>query len=124
MVDFAPDIADTLFVWNVLDQAKNGKHPYGIDIAEVYVKHLLPHSLEVASAADAWKQASRNLHTVLRNFCDLNCVKASIDGIEVGDWLDNYELKHKCDVRIYREEPQPVITILKPKNKKKRKKEK
>jgi len=116
MNNFAPDIADTLFVWNVLSQAKDGVNPYGKNVAEIYVKHLIPIRFEVEDEADAWKQASKNLHIVLKNFCDLNSVNASVNGKRLGDWMDTYELRHKCDVLIYKEEPKPI------KNKTKKKK--
>ncbi|MFA5024152.1 MAG: hypothetical protein WC523_04310 [Patescibacteria group bacterium] len=104
-MDFVPDISDTLFVWNSLDQAKRGINPYGKDIAEVYVKHLIPHKFDVENESDAWKYASRTLYSILKNFCEMNCVHANVNGQEIGDWMDDFELRHKCDVRIYKELP-------------------
>ena len=100
MSDLAPDITDTLYVWNCLAQAKEGINPYGRTVAEVYVEHLIPRLEETTE--NTWREASRNLHKVISNFCDVNCVQASVNGREIGDWMDDYELKHKCDVRIYK----------------------
>jgi len=109
MSEFTPDISDTLFIWSMLEKAKEGTNPYGENVAEVYVKHLLPHKLEASNPHDVWKLAGRNLHTVLNNFCTLNGVKANINGQEVGDWLDNFEIMHKCDVLIYKSQSEAIV---------------
>lgn len=101
MKDLIPDIFDTLFVWDSLQQAKDGINPYGKTVAEIYVQHLLPHKFEVEDEKEAWKQASKNLKKVVTKFCELNGVKAHIDGKEVGEWMNNFELRHKCDVSIF-----------------------
>ena len=119
MNDFTPSITDTLYVWDILNQAKDGVNPYGMNVAEVYVKHLMPNKFEVENETDAWRQASKNLHTVLKNFCDLNCVKASVNGKKIGKWMNTYELRHKCDVMIYTKKSRLVEKQTKKKGKKK-----
>ena len=101
MSDFEPDMNDTLFIWNALTQAARGTNPYGRSVAEVYVEHLIPRQTNVNDSV-VWVEASKNLHRVITNFCDTNHVQASVNGREVGDWLDSFELRHKCDVRIYK----------------------
>jgi hypothetical protein len=100
MSDFIPDIADTLFVWQCLTQAKEGTNPYGRTVAEVYVEHLIPRQVPT-NDRQVWVEAGKNLHGIIRDFCNINHVSASVNGVEVGDWLDGFELRHKCDVRIY-----------------------
>jgi len=89
----------SLYVWGMLEWARQGKHPYDGDTAEIYVQHLfLDRSLKTKSS---WTKASRILRAVIERFCQTYNVSAEVNGKAVGDWMDNYELRHKCDVRIY-----------------------
>ena len=89
-----------LHVWNCLELAKKGEHPYGGDMAEVYAQHLAPHE----PVEDSWEYAGKALYALLQQFCKVNGVCASIDGRLIGDWMNDYKFFHKCDVRIFDDE--------------------
>ncbi|KKM04737.1 hypothetical protein LCGC14_1761190 [marine sediment metagenome] len=90
---------DSLYAWGMLEWARQGKHPYGGDTAEIYIQHLLPNwPLE---PKPPWTKASKILRAVIERFCQTYNVSAEVNGKTIGNWMDNYELLHKCDVRIY-----------------------
>lgn len=89
-----------LYVWNCLEQARDGKNLYGGDIAEVYAQHLAPNE----PVEDQWKHAGKALYALLRQFCNTNRVSAFVDGRPIGDWMNDYKFFHKCDVRISNDE--------------------
>lgn len=102
---------DALYVWASLEQARNGVHPYGGDMVEVFAQHLAPGEFD----GDQWLEAGKTLYAVLRQFCMVNGVCASVDGKEVGDWMNDYRFFHKCDVRIYINEQDTERTGSSPK---------
>lgn len=89
-----------LYVWNCLEQARNGENLYGGDVAEIYAQHLAPNE----PVEDPWKHAGKALYALLRQFCNANRVSAFVDGRPIGDWMNNYKFFHKCDVRISNDE--------------------
>lgn len=88
-----------IHIWAGLEYAMNGKHPYGGDITEIYPQHLVSDN----STDDHWIQAGKTLYTILKQFCMANSVCASVDGRQLGDWMNEYRFFRKCDVRIYKD---------------------
>ena len=88
-----------LNVWNNLELAKNGAHPYGGNILEVYARYFVP-----SSGADKWRVAGQRLYVILEKFCELHDVGIFVDGKELGPWLNNYNFFHKCDIRVSKNE--------------------
>ena len=87
---------DILYVWFCLEQAKNNRHPYGGDTAEIFAQHCISKD----SSDNQWKQAGKNLYTVINQFCNIHKLSASVNGKEIGNWMNDYNFFHKCDVRI------------------------
>lgn len=89
--------ASLLYVWDCLERAKESKHPYGGDVAEIFAQHLVPKE----PTNDQWKHAGKTLYALLEQFCKVNRVEATVNGRKIGKWMEEFNLIHKCDVRIY-----------------------
>lgn len=89
-----------IHIWAGLERAMYGVHPYGGDITEVYPQHLVPDK----PTRDPWIQAGKTLYALLKQFCLVNDVCASINGRQLGVWMSEYRFFHKCDIRIYKNE--------------------
>lgn len=94
------NISDALHVWYCLEMAKEGVGTYGGNSADIYVQHLLPPDYDTSIGKALWIQASKNLKQIVTAFCNMHGVDASINGKPVGDWMDEYQLVHKCEVHI------------------------
>ncbi len=94
-----------LHIWMGLELAKDGKHPYGEDITEIYPLHLIPEE----PVGNPWMRAGKTLYELLKQFCQLNRVWASIDGRRMGEWMNEYKFFHKCDVRIFEDKQEEVV---------------
>lgn len=92
-------------IWTGLEHAKDGIHPYGGNITEIYPLHLFPDK----PVDKPWEQAGKTLYAILKQFCSANNVCASVDGREIGDWMNKYKFFRKCDVKIY--EGKPIIDL-------------
>lgn len=100
MTEQSYDVSNALHVWYCLEQAKDRSDPYGSDIADIYVQHLLPSDYDASAGKVLWLQASKNLRNILTAFCNAHGVDAFVNGKPVGEWMDEYQLLHKCEVRI------------------------
>ncbi len=100
MSDYSIDQA--LYIWSCLERAINKGALYGDDIVEVYVQHLLPKDYDTSVGKTLWKQAGKNLYNILISFCKENNAEAFVNGKELGNWLETYDLVHKCDVKVVR----------------------
>jgi len=89
-----------IHIWAGFEHAMNNVHPYGGDITEVYPQHLVPDK----PIGDPWIQAGKTLYALLKQFCLVNDVCASVDGRQLGEWMNEYRFFHKCDIRIYKNE--------------------
>jgi len=94
------NIYDALHIWHCLEKAKDGHGMYVGDIAEIYVQYLLPTDYDASAGKTLWLQASKNLRQIITMFCNTHYVDAFINGRLVGEWMDEYQLLHKCEVRI------------------------
>jgi hypothetical protein len=94
------DVSNALYVWSCLEQAHKRKNPFGGNTAEIYVQHLLPIDYDASLGKPLWIQASKNLYSILTKFCEVNNVKAFVNGQTAGDWMNEYQFLHRCEVRI------------------------
>jgi hypothetical protein len=100
MSDYATE--QTLYIWSCLERARTRTLPYKDDTAEIYVQRLLPQDYNASTGKTLWKQAGKNLYSILSEFCKSNNVSAIVNGKTMGEWLNDYELNYKCDVKIVR----------------------
>ena len=86
-----------LYVWAMLDQARDDKHPYGEHTAEIFAQHLIS---DGPITKDTWKQAGALLYKIIQQYCKVTSTKAFVNGREIGEWMNDFELLHSCEVRI------------------------
>lgn len=93
-------------VWNNLELAKDGAHPYGGNILEIYAHHFAP-----SSGTNKWRVAGQRLYIILEKFRRLHDVDIFVDGKELGPWLNSYSFFHKCDIRVCKDESIKVARL-------------
>jgi hypothetical protein len=110
-------IEQAIDIYNDLIDAKNGKHGFGGDVAEIYVYRLLPcqpgyPNVPAFLQEDVLlmeKKAAEQFHSICYIFSKKHSVDILIDNVQFNDWISKvrtgeFRFTHKVHVKVQQNE--------------------
>lgn len=106
-------MSQALALWSQLEQAYYNDNSFGGDTAEVYLYAVTPYCPAVASNAkgggiigeivdDHFRKANESLYAILAKFAHDRETTITVNGRELGEWLQTANFQHRVHVQVIR----------------------